>query len=239
MKPITWIKIPMGKRWLWLFIFGMAMGLLEAAVVVYLRQLYYPHGFDFPMTSIPVHILGVELCREIATIVMLLSLAWIAGYTTVQRLAWFLYSFAIWDLSYYLFLYVFLGWPSSLFTWDLLFLLPIAWTSPVLAPVLVSLTFILLAWGMLVVESDGTRPLPLLSWLLLACGAVVLIFSFLYDYASFMLQYIRWSDFWNSAKTDMVMYYSTQYIPRSYNWFLFVIGELMLLGSLFVYRLRR
>jgi len=214
------------------------MGLLEAAVVVYLRELYYPQGFGFPMTTIPVQILGVELCREMATIVMLLSLAWIAGGTVVQRLGWFLYSFAIWDLSYYLFLYIFLGWPSSLLTWDLLFLIPVAWTAPVLSPMLVSLTFILLAWGMLAVESADARPLSVLSWLLLACGAVVLIFSFLYDYASFMLQYVRWNDFWNPAKTDRIIYYSTQYLPRSYSWLMFVMGELMLLGSLLVYRIR-
>lgn len=233
------VRLPEPKKWLWILLYGIAMGMLEAAVVVYLRELYYPHGFGFPMASIPVRILGVELCRELATLVMLASLAWVAGKTIAQRLAWFLYSFAIWDLCYYLFLYIFLGWPISLFTWDLLFLIPVAWTSPVLAPVIVSLTFIVLAMGIIAIEYRYSHPIPGFSWLLLGAGAVVLFVSFIYDYSAFMLQHICILDFWNPEKSNMVIRYSMEYVPRNYNWFMFVVGELLLLGSLLVYHFRR
>ncbi|MGC8824068.1 MAG: hypothetical protein ACP5PZ_05665 [Bacteroidales bacterium] len=233
------VKLPEPKKWLWLLLYGIAMGVLEAAVVVYLRELYYPQGFGFPMTAIPVRILGVELCRELATLVMLASLAWIAGKTIAQRLAWFLYSFAIWDLCYYLFLYIFLGWPTSLFTWDLLFLIPVAWTSPVLAPVIVSITFVVLALGIIVIEYRYLHPIPRLSWLLLVAGAVVLFISFVYDYSAFMLRHIHFFDFWNPAKTNLIIQYSMEYVPRSYNWLMFAVGEILLLGSLLVYRFRR
>lgn len=233
------IKIPERSKWLWLLIFGVAMGLLEAAVVVYLRELYYPQGFGFPMSMIPLRIIEVELCRELSTLVMLFSLAWIAGKNLTQRLAWFLYSFALWDLSYYLFLYLFLGWPPSLLTWDLLFLIPVTWTAPVLAPVLVSFTFIVLALGIVEKEARCKYPLPVLSWALLALGAGVLIVSFIYDYSSFMLQHIAWTDFWNPAKTKLVLDFSMQYVPERYSWLMFVVGELLLLSALLVYRYRR
>jgi hypothetical protein len=37
------------KTIIWLAVFSMAMGYLESAVVVYLRKLYYPDGFKFPL----------------------------------------------------------------------------------------------------------------------------------------------------------------------------------------------
>jgi membrane protein implicated in regulation of membrane protease activity len=53
--------------------------------------------------------------------------------------------FAIWDIFYYIFLWLLIGWPESFFTWDILFLLPVTWVGPVLAPVINSLTMIVLA----------------------------------------------------------------------------------------------
>lgn len=122
--------------------FTIAMAYLESAIVVYLRELYYPNGFKFPLKLIPDKILLIELGREFATIVMLLTVAMIAGKVFAERFYYFLFSFGVWDIFYYIWLKVFINWPDSLFTDDLLFLIPVPWISPVLAPILVSIVFI-------------------------------------------------------------------------------------------------
>jgi hypothetical protein len=101
------------------------MGFLEAIVVVYLRQLYFPEGFDFPLNPIPPKILAIEWLREITTLVMLVSIGIIAGKNFLQRFSYFLYCFAVWDIFYYVALKLLLNWPPSLLTWDLLFLFPV------------------------------------------------------------------------------------------------------------------
>ena len=42
-----------------LLLYAVAMGYLEAAVVVYLRAIYYPEGFSFPLKPMDAGILGV------------------------------------------------------------------------------------------------------------------------------------------------------------------------------------
>jgi len=130
---------------IWITFFAIAMAFVESAVVVYLRELYYPEGFNFPLVLLPGRIALTEFLREIATLIMLLGIGFLAGRNFRQRFAWFIYSFAIWDIFYYVFLKLILDWPSSWLTWDILFLIPVIWTGPVLAPVLVSLTMIILS----------------------------------------------------------------------------------------------
>jgi hypothetical protein len=137
------------KTLLWISLFAIAMGFLETSVVVYLRELYYPEGFTFPLVIIPNKIAVVEFWREIATIIMLVGAGIIAGKTRLTRFAYFIIAFAIWDIFYYVFLYVLLQWPESLFTWDILFLVPVPWTGPVIAPCLVSLGMIL--FGLIII----------------------------------------------------------------------------------------
>lgn len=114
--------------------FAVAMGFLEATVVVYLRAIYYPTGFTFPLVSMAPQLVVAELLREAATLVMLLAPAALLSRNRLERFAWFCWAFAVWDLFYYVFLKVLLGWPESLLTWDVLFLLPTVWVGPVLAP---------------------------------------------------------------------------------------------------------
>jgi hypothetical protein len=125
--------------------FALAMGYLEAAVVVYLRTIFYPEGFAFPIRAIGPDLAFVELGREAATIVMLLAVAFLAERTRRGRFAGFMLLFGLWDLAYYFFLRVTISWPESLLTWDLLFLIPLIWTGPVLAPVLVSILMVVSA----------------------------------------------------------------------------------------------
>ena len=139
-------SLPFPARILFIItIFSIAMGFMESSVVVYLREILYPGGFDFPLAPINLHLAITELIREAATLIMLLTIGIIAGRTASERFAWFIFSFAIWDLFYYIFLKLLLGWPESLLTWDILFLIPITWVGPVISPVLVALTMILLA----------------------------------------------------------------------------------------------
>ncbi len=92
--------------------FAIAMGFLESAVVVYMREILYPGGFEFPLSPIPVRLAVAELLREVATLVMLVSIGILAGRRFSTGFAWFIYTFAIWDIFYYVFLWLLLGWPQ-------------------------------------------------------------------------------------------------------------------------------
>lgn len=136
-------------------LFALTMAYFEASVVVYLRELYYPYGFSFPLTDIPDKILIVELGRESASLLMVFSVAWAAGRTLPRRVGFFLIVFAVWDIFYYVFLRLFLGWPVSLLDWDILFLIPFPWIAPVLAPVLASVSMFLMGWMLCRLDLKG------------------------------------------------------------------------------------
>ena len=126
-------------------LYAVAMAYLEAAVVVYLRAaLGVPTGVVFPIDLSPAAMpFGwIEVGREAATLVMIGGVAWIAGRSPLERLAWAAVVFGIWDIGYYAFLWIFSGWPGSIGTWDLLFLLPAPWAGPVWAPIAVSAALI-------------------------------------------------------------------------------------------------
>ena len=119
-----------------LLLYATSMGFLEAAVAIYLRALYYPQGFAVatPVELSPL-IYRVDLFREAATIVMLLTVGYLA-FTKIKDKIWaFFWLFAVWDLSYYFFLKLILNWPISLKTLDVLFLIPIPWIAPVWLPI--------------------------------------------------------------------------------------------------------
>lgn len=163
--------------------FAIAMAYLESAVVVYLRELYYPDGFTFPLKLISEKILLIELGREFATIIMLLTVAMIAGKIFAERVSYFLLSFGVWDIFYYLWLKVFINWPDSLLTDDLLFLIPVPWISPVLAPVLVSIVFITFSILALKKVEVGFRiKFDKINFLLILFGVVLILLSFIWDF---------------------------------------------------------
>ena len=123
--------------------FGVAFGFVEAAVVVYLRSAIglVPLGnvkYPLPLQDIPHQLLAIEVAREAATIVMLVSLAFLVARRARERWAMFLYVFALWDIAYYAGLWVTIGWPGSLLADDILFLIPVPWISNVWYPLLVS-----------------------------------------------------------------------------------------------------
>jgi hypothetical protein len=125
--------------------YGVAMAFLESAVVVYLqRALAIDPRALFPLQD-PAgmgDLAAIEVGREAATLVMLAAVGWLAGRGGLERLAWTAVAFGTWDILYYAWLAVFIGWPSSLATWDLLFMIPVPWAGPVWAPVAVSVALI-------------------------------------------------------------------------------------------------
>jgi hypothetical protein len=203
-------------------IFCIAMGVLEAIVVIYLRQIYYPAGFDFPMKFLSPDMLLTECIREIATIIMLLVLGIMAGKDNLQRFLYFLFSFAIWDLTYYVALKAFLGWPGSLLTWDILFLIPVPWIGPVLAPVICSVTMIFFAISF--VWLKNTFPafkIKLYEWGLILLGATFIFITFILDYSILFMQ----SGISSSESRNIL----SEFVPSNFNWLLFGIGETVIL----------
>lgn len=165
-------------------VFGIAFANIEATVVVYLREIFHPDGFYFPMTLFgngPLwrRFLYIESGREVATIVLLLTTCWLAGRNRHQRFAYFLTVFAIWDIFYYLWLKVLIGWPATIMDWDVLFLIPVFWASPVLYPVLISI--VLIAFAVIILYRDWCgRPLrtTVYQWLAFGASSLIIIMSF-------------------------------------------------------------
>lgn len=202
--------------------FSIAMGYLEAAVVVYLREIYYPGGFGFPLKLLGQKDILVELGREMATLVMLVSVGLISGKTKARRFAFFLLAFGIWDICYYLFLWLILRWPPGLLTWDILFLLPVMWVGPVLAPGMLSVTMVACAVVILQKRepAEARFTLPVLACLI--AGSLIVIFSF----CEGPLRHL-----------PEIMHGTSGYRPDHFRWGLFLLGELIILAG--VYQLAR
>jgi len=216
------------KLLIWVTLFAIAMGFLETSVVVYLRELYYPDGFRFPLVVVSNKIAVVEFWREFCTIIMLVGIGIAAGRTRLERFAYFLVAFAVWDIFYYVFLEVLLGWPESLSTWDILFLIPVPWTGPVIAPCLVSLGLILLGTSIVyATDQDPKTRIRPAQWFLLLSGVGIILMSFMWDY--FQLHKGSGS-FIHALHSDSNMFEDIKhYVPLDFNWYLFS-GGLILCG---------
>jgi hypothetical protein len=176
-------QMPARARWCVVAAFAMAMAWMEAATVFYIRTLV---GRIEPYQAEPLPMNGalgnVELWREAATLVMLAAVGWLAGRTWRQRAGYAALAFGIWDVMYYVFLRPISGWPSTLLDWDILFLLPLPWWGPVIAPV--SIAMLLIVWGTLVTRAssrvaDDTN--ARWTWALAGIGAVLALGVFMGD----------------------------------------------------------
>lgn len=67
------------KKFILIALFAIAMAYLEAAVVVYLRMIFYPEGFQFPLKLMPITTMLIEYGREFSTIVMLVVIGYLTG----------------------------------------------------------------------------------------------------------------------------------------------------------------
>jgi hypothetical protein len=139
-------------------IFALAFGLNEAAVVVYLRAAVGLLANTEPaaqlLAQMPPVLVLIEVTREAATMIMLGSVSLLAAATIREQWALFLWMFAVWDVIYYAGLWLFIGWPPSLLTEDILFLIPTPWLAQVWFPLLVSLASIA---AVLLAVASGTR----------------------------------------------------------------------------------
>jgi hypothetical protein len=204
------------KRWCVVLVYALAMAWVEAAVVLYLRTLV---NRVEPYQLHPFPIIGgmaqIEVTREAATLIMLLTVGILAGRTWRSRLGYAAIAFGVWDIFYYVFLRAMCGWPHSLMDWDILFLIPLPWWGPVLAPVLIALLLIL--WGTLASQFEHHRA-PILSRMVAAgIGAAGVVLGL----GVFMADSMAAAHLGADAIRDV--------LPRSFNWPLFC-GALVLMS---------
>jgi hypothetical protein len=203
---------PAHTRWLLVVAFAIGMAWVEAASVYYLRVLV-DRLDPYQANPLPMDgVLGqVELVREAATLVMLLTIGMLAGRTGRARLGYSAIAFGVWDIFYYVFLKVIYDWPKSLFDWDVLFLLPLPWWGPVLAPVCIA--FLMIVWGTLVsqtaVGSPARSVASTLSWRLNWLGVGLALYVFMAD----------------SLRTVHEGMEATRTVlPTAFNWSVFVVA---------------
>jgi len=179
-EPSNTPEFTTGKTAL-IVLFAIAFAAIESAVVHYLHMHFFPGGFRFPLPEWDEHFIAVEAGREVATVVVMFTVAFLAHPQWWGRFAWFMLIFGVWDIFYYIWLMVFENWPESLFTVDLLFLVPAPWAGPVISPVLVSLGLIL-SGGLLLAGLDRGRGGPTRStWSLTLAGWLVILAAFLWE----------------------------------------------------------
>jgi hypothetical protein len=198
-------------RWWLVVLYAAAMAWVESAVVFYLRSMI--HRLE-PYQTNPFPIIGefasVELPRELATLIMLAAVGALAGRNWRARLGYAVIAFGVWDIFYYVFLKKICGWPHGWLDWDVLFLLPLPWWGPVLAPVLISLMMIF--WGTLITQYEsGTAPgrFSWRAWLLNLVGVALALFVFMTD----TLATAPYG--FNAVRTTL---------PETFNWPLFTIA---------------
>ncbi len=203
------------KRIFYVSLFAVAMAYVEAAVVIYLRELYYPADIlnIFPAKLFSMFDLYVELGREIATLVMLFAVGMMSTDNFKKGLMGFLYAWGVWDIFYYIWLYISIGWPRSLFEWDILFLIPVPWFGPVITPVLIALLFVIFPGYLLF--RDKNPSFRLSSVLLIISGG-------LFDFYSFIEISLKTLKF--EGKEGFI-----GLIPSGFNWPVYIVGLVLLL----------
>lgn len=195
MKPMKMGAIKIARsdsvvRWTWVILFAVAFAWVEGAVVVYLREIFYGGSFYFPIVVewengkyVANYLTSIEILREAATIIMLAAIACLSGRNKWQKFSFFMIAFGIWDIFYYIWLYVMVGWPESPMTWDILFLIPLPWVAPVITPVLISLAMVTAGSLIIYYDEKGVDiRFSWYDWLIVICCGVLMIIAFCWDW---------------------------------------------------------
>jgi hypothetical protein len=206
-------------RWFTVAAFAVGMAWVEAATVYYLRAMV-DRIEPYQPNPLPIRgVLGeVELVREAATLVMLLTVGILASETWRKRWGYSAIAFGVWDILYYVFLKMMCGWPRSLFDWDILFLLPLPWWGPVIAPV--SIAVLMIAWGTLTTQASDRTPAASYAWMLWSSGAIGIALA-LYV---FMADALRTIDKGPEA--------IRQVLPTSFDWISFCVALVLMAAPL-------
>jgi len=210
------------KLW-YIGIFAVAMAYLESAVVVYLRRIYNITDLTTSLSRFDSQISSIEVGREVMTLIMLLAVGWTVGKNFQSRVGFAIFTFGLWDIFYYIWLRVFIGWPTSLFNSDLLFLIPLPWWGPVMSPILIALLMMLSGERAVLFAERGTRiHFRPLDWTALTIGVLIILYSFMADSLTLL-----------PANLEML----SEVKPTAFNWLLYMIGFALVVFS--VYRVTR
>src|SRR5580765_4235958 len=201
--------------WWLVVVFAIGMAWVEAASVYYLRAMV-DRVQPYQENPLPIDgvLAPVEVVREAATLVMLLAVGMIAARTWTKRLGYTAIAFGVWDIFYYGFLKIICDWPKSLFDWDILFLLPLPWWGPVLAPVCIAL--LMIVWGTLVSQRavrSAARSVASTIWCLNGLGVALALYVFMADSLRTVHQGL--------AATRTVL-------PTTFNWSVFVVALVLM-----------
>jgi hypothetical protein len=203
------------KQFLWVSAYAIAMALLEAIVVIYLRGLIQFRGRQVDLHQY----LSMEIGREVATLVMLVAVGYLAAahaqkHHGWQRLAYGLFAFGLWDIWYYIWLKVYINLPEHLLSWDILFLIPFRWWGPVLSPVLIAALICISAVLLILRIERGQRPgFNLASLGLVTSGALLALYVFMNDS---LHAWLSGQSNWDTLR------------PEPFNWPLFLVAFLLM-----------
>jgi hypothetical protein len=164
-------------------LYAVAMAYVESAAVLYLRTIYGgvdPVGPRHSVFSPLPDFVAIEIGREVATIIMLATVGYLAAATPAGRIGAFAAAIGVWDIFYYVFLWLFSGWPASPLAPDVLFLLPLPWWGPVLAPILLAAVIAAAGTAAMARElGDGVPALRVQDVVAILVGGAVCLLAFM------------------------------------------------------------
>ncbi len=191
-------------------LFSLVMAYVESAAVVYLRRINGSETFTINPGPFDPHIAAIEVGRELSTLLMLFIVGWMAGKNFQSRLGFFLFTFGIWDIFYYVWLRIIADWPESIIDTDLLFLIPLPWWGPVLSPILIAALMSVTGVRMVILDNQDKKVQ------INACKGVALVAGILLVLYAFMADAIA-----NLPANKQVL---SQLQPNPFNWPVFLLG---------------
>jgi hypothetical protein len=200
----------LAKKIWWVGLFAIAMAYVESATVVYLRHIYGISDLIFDIPPFDPVIAPIEVGRELATLIMLLAVGWAVGKSRQTRISFVFFAFGVWDVFYYMWLRFFIGWPNSLFSPDILFLIPLPWWGPVIAPILIAC--LMIVGGIFTITNEGKGikiKFSMFELITIVVGSLMMLYSFMQDSLAIMPV---------NAET------LAQLRPTSFHWLIFLTG---------------